>query len=84
MSSTTRPYLTQKFPAWIQKYDAKRFIHVIHSIPSEKKALETLQLAKDRNAGYVYVTDITDTNLIYKSLGNYWNLQLEETCSQGS
>ncbi|MCC6313923.1 MAG: spherulation-specific family 4 protein [Thermomicrobiales bacterium] len=74
-------YLKQKFPSWTLKYAANRFIHVVHSVPGTDAAKQTLDLARQRNAGYVFLTDVEDTNYIYKSLGGtLWNTQVRGLC----
>ena len=71
-------YKTQEFPAWTKKYAAERFIHVVHSVPGPQAAQRVLNLARERNAGYVFITDVEDPKIIYKSLGgNLWNETLK-------
>lgn len=74
-------YTTQEFPAWTKKYAAERFIHVVHSVPGPEAAQHVLQLARERNAGYVFLTDVEDTAIIYKSLGgSLWDDQVNGVC----
>ncbi len=75
-------YRTQKFPEWTKKYPAKHFIHVVHSVPGPEAAQEVLALARERNAGYVFITDVENTDIIYKSLGgNLWDEQVKGVCA---
>lgn len=77
---TYEDYGTKLLPAWIHDYPADRFIHVVYGVPNRRAAQETLNLAKRRNAGYVFLTQIRDPALIYKSLGGYWDLQVGRVC----
>jgi hypothetical protein len=70
-------YRTQEFPAWTKKYAPRRFIHVVHSVPDPAAARQVLNLARERNAGYVFLTDVKNPDIIYKSLGgSLWNDQI--------
>ena len=73
-------YRTKKLPHWIHNFPARRFLHVIHSVPNADAARQTLRLSKKRNAGHVFITQVANPDLIYKSLGRYWDLQLREAC----
>ncbi len=77
-----KKYKTQTFPAWTKKYSADRFIHVVHSVPGPEAARTVLELARERNAGYVFITDVEDPAIIYKSLGgNLWDEQVKGVCA---
>lgn len=73
-------YRKQTFPSWTLDYPPDRFMHMVHSVPSAEAASNALRLAKERNAGYVFVTDVSDENVIYRSLGGLWQQQLAEAC----
>lgn len=48
-------------PAWVRSHDARHFAHVVHSVASAAQRLEALTLARERKAGWVYVThDVLD------------------------
>lgn len=75
-------YKTQTFPEWTKKYPAERFIHVVHSVPGPQAARDVLDLARERNAGYVFLTDVEDPAIIYKSLGgSLWDEQVKGVCA---
>lgn len=74
-------YLRQEFPAWTLDYPADRFMHVVHSVPNAEAAVETINLAKERNAGYIFITHVENPDIIYKSLGDYWDLQVNRSCA---
>jgi hypothetical protein len=65
-------------PAWIDRYAAHRFWHLVHDCPTERDMHKALQLARTRNAGWIYVTDWTGDNA-YERLpaGRYWAGELE-------
>jgi hypothetical protein len=57
-------------PAWFADYPASRFLHIVHSTPSGSWQ-SAVDLSRQRNAGYVWITD-DDTPSYYKSLPTYW------------
>jgi hypothetical protein len=44
-------------PAWEQTGARERFWHLIHDVPDVARMTRAVELSKQRNAGYVYVTD---------------------------
>jgi hypothetical protein len=58
-------------PAWVAKYPASRFCHIVHGVSNIARMREVVQLSRDRNAGYVYVTDDSNDNP-YDRLPKYW------------
>jgi hypothetical protein len=44
-------------PAWEQTGAAERFWHLVHDVPDVAGMARAVELSKQRNAGYVYVTD---------------------------
>ena len=64
-------YVGLRLPSWTDQYAASRFAHVIVATPGSELD-RALQLARTRNAGYVYVTDGTGSNP-YGSLPSYWS-----------
>lgn len=73
-------YRKKSLPPWILQHAADRFIHVIYGVPNLSAAQATLNLTKRRNAGYVFITHVSDPAKVYKSLGNYWNLMVDDVC----
>ena len=63
-------YASLRVPAWVARYPAARFAHVVYATPGARLA-ETLRLALRRHAGYVYVTSMAGRNP-YRSLPHYW------------
>ncbi len=63
-------YATLRVPAWVDRYPAARFSHVVYATPGSRLA-GALRLALRRHAGYVYVTDKAGRNP-YRSLPRYW------------
>jgi hypothetical protein len=57
-------------PAWFADFPASRFLHIVHSTPSGSWQ-DAVDLSRQRNAGYVWITD-DDTPSYYKSLPSYW------------
>jgi hypothetical protein len=68
-------------PAWFSNYPASRFLHIVHSTPSVSWQ-NAVDLSRQRNAGYVWITD-DDTPSYYKSLPSYWaslNTEVRSGC----
>ncbi len=57
-------------PEWFYTYPPERFLHIVHSTPSSKWQT-VIDRSRERNAGYVWVTD-DDTVSYYKSLPSFW------------
>ena len=76
-------YPAQEFPAWIDEYPADRFNHVIRNTPASTQALDVaLSLMRDRNVGYIYVTNLTEPRE-YASLPSFWDTLVASACPQG-
>ncbi|HEX8967047.1 MAG TPA: spherulation-specific family 4 protein [Chloroflexota bacterium] len=73
--STWATYRDRYFqpPDWVTGYPAHRFCHLIHGCPTEREMRIALWLARQRKAGWVFVTDHTGINA-YERLPEaaYW------------
>jgi len=67
---TYAQYRTAFVPAWVQRYPAAKFAQNIFGTP-ERLLSSTLQLAKQRRAGHIYVTELVGGNP-YQALPSYW------------
>jgi len=70
---TYAQYLTLQVPGWALNYPAGRFAHTVYATPEEALA-SALNMAQQRNAGYVYVTDL-DGSDPYQGLPSYWTAE---------
>jgi Spherulation-specific family 4 len=59
-------------PAWMSRYPASKFWHLVHTVPNTSAAVDTtLRLSKHRNAGSLYATnDVLDNP--WNTLPAYW------------
>lgn len=64
-------------PLWARKYPASRFWHLVHGAQNLADMRDTLKLARERNAGLVYVTDETAANT-WGRLPVYWSAEVYE------
>jgi hypothetical protein len=67
-------YVTAQVPAWVQHYPAAKFLNTIFAAPGNVLN-NTLELAKQRHAGHIYVTDLVDAGKNpnpYQGLPSYW------------
>jgi hypothetical protein len=62
-------------PSWGLTEPASRQAHLHHSISTEAQMLAALQEARNRNAGYVYITSDVLSNP-WDTLPSYWNAEL--------
>jgi Spherulation-specific family 4 len=64
-------------PAWLARYPASHFWHVVYATPTASAMTQAVRLSKARRAGYVYVTPETLPNP-YDVLptGSYWSDEL--------
>jgi hypothetical protein len=69
-------YVTATTPAWVSNYARSRFWHVILSA-SQTQMDNAVKLARQRNAGLIYVTDQGPTTA-YQQLvtGAYWQAEI--------
>jgi Spherulation-specific family 4 len=57
-------------PGWVARYPADRFAHTVYATPAPAVA-SALRLARDRNAGYLFLTQEAGSNP-YDGLPSYW------------
>lgn len=64
-------------PAWVTKYPASRFWHIITTTATPAEMQKAVALSKERHAGWVYVTPDVEPNP-YDTLpeGAYWTSEL--------
>ena len=75
---TYAQYLGLQVPSWAAGYSPARFAHTVYATPDA--SLETaLQLAQQRRAMHVYVTDRSGGNP-YKGLPGYWSRESAYGC----
>jgi len=67
-------YVTARVPAWVKYYPAAKFAQTIFATPANVLN-NALELAKQRRAGHIYVTDLVDKKPSfnpYQALPSYW------------
>lgn len=64
-------------PAWVAKYPARRFYHLVYAAPDADAMRRAVTLSKQRNAGWVYITP-DDLPNPWDTLpeGAYWTSEL--------
>jgi len=68
-------YKKSKLRDWPNKYPSEKFWHILHTT-NERDLNETLSLVKQRNAGFVYVTDCQEPNAYFR-LPSYWKREVD-------
>lgn len=70
-------------PEWVRRHPAGQFWHLVHATPTREQMRDAVALSKQRNAGYVYVTDdtIDATSSPWDRLPAYWREELREIVS---
>jgi hypothetical protein len=66
-------------PSWVNNYPADKFTHIMYNTPASALS-QALTLAKQRRAGFVYMTDDVLTNP-WDSLPSYWSNEISQLCS---
>jgi hypothetical protein len=77
-------YVTAQVPGWIRHYPAAKFAQNIFATPKDV-LLKTLETARQRRAGHIYVTDLVGSNP-YLALPSYWtaeNAEATADCPSG-
>jgi hypothetical protein len=64
-------YLNLRVPDWVSHYRPGRFAHTVYATPAAAVA-NAVRLSRDRNAGYLYLTDDVGSNP-YSALPEYWS-----------
>jgi hypothetical protein len=72
---TATAYASYSPASWTSAYSADDFANLIHTQPTAAGMVADLQLAQQRNAGLVYVTDDTLPNP-YDRLPSYWDQEV--------
>jgi hypothetical protein len=76
-------------PTWEETAGAERFWHLIYDVPDVARMARAVELSKQRNAGYVYVTDDRLTadgrNHPWDTIPptGYWQAELEAAFGAG-
>jgi len=80
-------YLTRTAPEWELTGAAARFWHLIHEVPDTDRMNRAVELSKERNAGYVYVTDdrVSSDGHPWDTIppAAYWHAELEAAFGPG-
>lgn len=63
--------------AWVAKYPAKQFAHLVYAIPAAQTMTNDVRLACERRAGWIYVTDDSGANP-WDTLPTYWDALVDE------
>jgi hypothetical protein len=65
-------------PSWVSNYPASKFWHLVHQTPNISSMENAIDLSKQRNAGWIYVTSDTLPNP-WDTLPSdaYWNREIE-------
>lgn len=70
-------YAAWEAPAWHRAVDPQRLWHLVHTTGTEQQMVEAMRLAKERNAGYVYVTpDVLANPWDTLPPDSYWDAEL--------
>lgn len=75
---TYAQYATLQVPSWATSYPAAKYAHTIYDTP-EADLSSALNLARERHATHVYVTDGTGGNP-YAGVPSYWSSELSDSC----
>jgi hypothetical protein len=68
-------YRAAPVPAWARDYPADRFANTVYGAVTSSQANSAISLARSRNAGYVFVTNLSLPNP-YDALPAYWSSEV--------
>ena len=77
-------YRSAQFLSWGRNYPSSKIAHLVHDTPTSSDMTDALRLARERNAGYVYVTNDWYTSNPWDSLPTYWTEELSEMLKNSS
>ena len=63
-------------PSWVESYPAERFGNIVFGVEDVVQMLDAMSLAKQRKAGYVYLTDDVLVNP-YDELASFWPAEVD-------
>ncbi len=63
--------------AWVSKYPAKQFGHLVYNIPTVQTMTNDVRLACERRAGWIFVTNDSGANP-WDTLPTYWDTLVNE------
>lgn len=63
-------------PSWLEAYPAERFGNIVYGVATAAQMLNGMSLARQRKAGYAYLTDDVLANP-YDDLASYWPAEVE-------
>jgi hypothetical protein len=69
--------------AYVKKYAPQRFALMLHNVPDRDKLKNYIDLAVQRNIGYLYITNDSDSNP-WDSLPSYWQAEVEMVRTKNS
>lgn len=72
-------YVSQIFPSWLTKYPSSKTAHLVYNT-SQGNLNSAVQLAGQRYAGYLYVTNDVPPNP-WNTLPSYWTNELSLVCA---
>jgi len=72
---TYAQYRAVQVPGWAHDFPAARFANTIYDAVTGAQANNAMNLARSRNAGYVYVTNLSGGNP-YDALPSYWSSEV--------
>lgn len=72
---TYAQYREAAVPGWARDYPANRFANTIYGASTSTQANSAISTARSRNAGYVFVTNLSGANP-YNALPAYWSSEV--------
>ncbi|MCR4264473.1 MAG: endo alpha-1,4 polygalactosaminidase [Candidatus Roizmanbacteria bacterium] len=70
-------YQSFQMPSWINNYPASKFLHLVYSVPNATSMQTVVNLSRERNAGYVYITnDVLSPGHPWDTLPVYWSNEI--------
>jgi hypothetical protein len=76
-------YVGKTFHPWMSNYTANYFVNLVYATPNndaEVSMSDAITKSKERNAGWIFVTDDNDSN-VWNSMPSFWTDEVSQKCS---
>jgi hypothetical protein len=78
-------YVNATFPAWVDSYPATRFWNIVYDSVGVAQMQRDVSLARERNAGYVFVTTLSGSNPYERMPSStLWSAEVSALTNPGS
>ena len=70
-------FLADRPPSWVASEPSSMFASLVSAVPASD-VTSALALSRERNNGYIYLTDHVDVPTLYQQLPSYWSTEVAD------